>query len=73
MCCFLCIEWEKQKLTSEEAFRAIGEIIHTSKDQTQIDHIKELSERIISREVPVVESNEEADTNFWNATHPEDE
>ncbi len=71
--CIICTEWAKQKLTSKEAFRAIGEILHTSKDKAELDHVKELSEKILSNEVPETESNPQMDKDWWNSTHPEDE
>lgn len=70
--CIICTEWQKQKLTSKEAFRAIGEILHTSKDKSQVEHLRELSEKILEKEVPSAETNEEADQAWWNATHQED-
>lgn len=70
--CNICIDWEKQRMTSKEAFRAIGEVLHTSNDKSQVQHAKELAERIIQKEVPTTETNEEADGDWWNATHSED-
>lgn len=66
--CIICLEWEKQKLTSKEAFRAIGEMMTP---QTQ-KHLEELSEKILQKEVPLTETNTEAEEAFWNATHQED-
>lgn len=66
--CIICVEWEKQKLTSKEAFRAIGEMMTT---QTQ-KHLEELSEKILQKEVPMADTNAEADEAFWNSTHQED-
>lgn len=67
--CYLCIEWEKQRMTSKEAFRAIGEILHTSKDKNELAHVRELSEKILSSEVPETESNPQMDEDWWNSTH----
>lgn len=66
--CIICIEWEKGKMTSKEAFRAIGE---TMSPKTQ-KHLEELSEKIIQKEVPETETNKDIDEAFWNATHQED-
>lgn len=66
--CIICLEWEKQKLTSKEAFKAIGEMMTP---QTQ-KHLEELSEKILQKEVPLTETNADAEEAFWNATHQED-
>lgn len=66
--CIICMEWEKGKMTSREAFRAIGE---TMSSKTR-KHLEELSEKILSKEVPAAESNAETDEDWWNATHSED-
>lgn len=66
--CIICLEWEKEKLTSKEAFRAIGEMMTPDTQK----HLEELSEKILSKEVPMPETNADADEAFWNATHKED-
>jgi hypothetical protein len=66
--CIICIEWKKQKLTSREAFKAISEMMNP---QTQ-KHLEELSEKILQKEVPEVETNTEVEEAFWNETHQED-
>lgn len=66
--CIICIEWEKGKMTSKEAFKAIGE---TMNPKTQ-KHLEDLSEKILSKEVPLTETNADAEEAFWNATHQED-
>lgn len=66
--CVICVEWEKQKLTSKEAFKAIGEMMNP---KTQ-EHLEELSEKILAKEVPMPDTDADADEAFWNATHRED-
>lgn len=66
--CIICLEWEKQKLTSKEAFRAIGEMM-TPENQK---HLEELSEKILQKEVPTTESDSQADADWWNHTHSDD-
>lgn len=66
--CIICQEWEKQKLTSKEAFRAIGEMMTP---QTQ-KHLEELSEKILQKEVPTTESDSQADADWWRHTHADD-
>lgn len=59
-------------MTSKEAFRAIGEVINTTKDESQIKHLTDLAGRIIEKEIPTTETNDEADQAWWNSTHTED-
>lgn len=66
--CMLCIEWEKQRITSKEAFKAIGEMMTP---QTQ-KHLEELSEKILQKEVPMVDTDKDVEEAFWNSTHDED-
>lgn len=62
--CMLCVEWEKQKITSKEAFGAINEMLSASKDKEQVKHLSDLSERIISAEVPDVPVDEELEKSW---------
>lgn len=66
--CLICVEWEKGKMTSKEAFRAIGESMNPKTQK----HLEDLSEKILAKEVPMPDTNEEADKDFWNSTHRED-
>lgn len=70
--CIICQEWAKQKITSKEAFGAIGEMLHTSKDPEQVKHLRELSDKILESEVPSGTVDNEIDGDWWNSTH-EDE
>lgn len=67
--CIICLEWEKQKITSKEAFRAIGEMMNPKNQK----HLEELSEKILTKEVPMEDTDPVADGEFWNATHDEDD
>lgn len=66
--CILCAQWELEKITSKEAFRAMGEMMTPENQQ----HLEELSEKILSREIPETDTNKEAEEAFWNSTHGED-
>ncbi len=57
--CILCVEWEKNKMTSQEVYKAIGEMINTSKDKAQAAHLQELSDKIMEKELPLTEADEE--------------
>jgi len=57
--CLLCVQWEKDKLTNEEAFGAIGEMLSTEKDEDKIKHLIELSGKILDKESPFSEWDED--------------
>lgn len=46
--CKICIDWEKGKMTSQEAMNAIGEMINTNGEP---QHYVDLATRIIDKEV----------------------
>lgn len=64
--CNLCVEWEKGKLTAKEAMGAIGELIASGKDK---EHLVELSERILDKEVPISENDDELNKSWYEETH----
>jgi len=65
----LCVEWEKQKITSREAFGAINEMLSTTKDKKQVKHLQDLSEKIISAEVPETKADEELEKSWSDETY----
>lgn len=67
--CAICLEWQKQKITSKEAFGAINEMLASSKDKGQVKHLEELSEKIISTEVPETQADEELDKTWSDETY----
>ena len=69
--CIICTEWSKGKMTAKEAFRAIGETMNS--DLKQVEHLTELSDRIMDTEIPLNTRNEQAEKDFWNSTHRENE
>jgi hypothetical protein len=68
----LCIEWQKERLSSKEAFKAIGEMINSTTDQKKIAHLMELSDKILSKEVPDGETDSDIEQDWWNSTHEEE-
>lgn len=51
--CNICSDWEKGKMTSAEALRALGEMIDISADQKKPDyHYYEVVDKILDKEVP---------------------
>lgn len=66
--CIVCLDWEKGKLTSQEALRALGELISGAKGKEK-QHLFEVSEKILDKEVPMGESDEELNKNWHEETH----
>ncbi len=44
--CLICVEFQKQRMTSGEARRALGEMVHQLDD----DHVEEVEEMIAEAE-----------------------
>jgi hypothetical protein len=57
--CKICVDWEKGKMTGQEAMRAIGEMIGTGNETNQ--HYFDLAEKVIDKEVPLDSSDSELD------------
>jgi hypothetical protein len=65
--CQICLDWEKEKLTAKEAMRNIGEAMLGGESQ----HLIDLAERIISKEVPLETTDAATDAN-WENEHREE-
>lgn len=48
--CQICVDWEKGKMTSKEAMRAIGEVIGPAQGDEN-EHYIRLAERIVNKDV----------------------
>jgi len=63
MACMVCVEYNKDRLTSKEALSNIGEMIgnpnNTSED---VAHLIELTNKILDQEVPFEEWNSDEQT-----------
>lgn len=66
--CMLCLEWQKNNITAKEAFGAINEMLGTANGD-QAKHLMDLSERIISSEVPETHADEELDKTWSDETY----
>lgn len=66
--CVICIQLAKGKITHKEAFRAMGEIINPENQK----HLEEVADNILNQEVPMKDTDPEADKEFWNLTHEEE-
>lgn len=69
--CQICSDWEKGKLTSKEAFANIGEMLNTTDDNIEVNHLLDLSNRILDKDLPLVALDEEMDDAYWKETHEE--
>lgn len=68
--CIVCKDWELGKLTSKEALRALGELISGAKEKEK-EHLFKVSEKILDKEVPLSENDEELDQKWHEETHDE--
>jgi hypothetical protein len=64
--CVLCIEWEKGKMTSKEAFGAMQEIISTVSDK---NHLIELTNKILASDTPTDERDHEFEKQWSEETY----
>lgn len=66
------MEWQKGKLTTKEAFRNLGESLNVANEEEnfeQVEHLVELSNRLMDAEVPFEDSDEGLDRMWWEKTH----
>lgn len=66
--CIVCRDWEAGKLTSKEALQNLGELIQAAKEDEK-EHYFEVSEKILDKEVPLSETDEELDQTWHEETH----
>jgi len=70
--CVICKEWQAGKLTSEEAVKALGEMINSqSIPKKEKTHYWKALDEIMEKEVPVTEADEELDRRWHEETHEE--
>jgi hypothetical protein len=55
MCCIICIEFEKGKLTAKEALANLGEMISEKSTEDEVKHYFEAANKIVDKEVPFEE------------------
>jgi hypothetical protein len=55
--CLLCVQWEKEKMTSKETLSALGEMLDTEEDEKKREHLYDLADRVINKEVPYSDMN----------------
>lgn len=60
--CMICLEWDKGSMSSKEALGNIGETIgDPNNTEEEIEHLMELSGRIIDKELPFKEWDNDDD------------
>lgn len=51
--CIVCVEWEKGKLTNQEALSALGEMIVCAEgSEEKVAHYFDVSDKILDKEEP---------------------
>lgn len=45
--CFICDDWEKNRLSSEKAFKLIGDSLKMVENEEDRDHLMELCDQIV--------------------------
>lgn len=68
--CVVCKEWQAGKLTSKEALNNLGELINAAGEEgVETMHYWEVTSKILDKEVPVGESDEELDKSWHDEIH----
>lgn len=71
--CIICVDWEKGHLTSKEAFNAVGEVLGVTEDEKIIEHLLDLSNKILDKDLPSVVVDEELEEAYWKEMHSDEE
>jgi RNase H-fold protein (predicted Holliday junction resolvase) len=67
--CIICREWENERLTTKEAYRALGEQIGTAKTAEEKQHYMDLSDRILKKDLKEEDLDPGLDANWWSENH----
>lgn len=74
--CVICDRYKSGEIDGKTALAKIQQAIKVEQDPNHTGylakHMFEISEMILSKEVPATETNQEADADWWNHTHSED-
>jgi len=71
--CKVCVEWEMGKLTNKEALNILGELIgESTADSKRHKHYYGVVEKILDKEVPMADADEELDQKWHEETHTEE-
>lgn len=69
--CKVCVEWEAGKLTNKEALDSLGTLIKSSKRKESL-HYLSVVDKILDKEVPMSDTDEELDRKWHEETHNEE-
>lgn len=70
--CIICKEWMAGKLTSKEALSNLGELIGLKSESDRnpkIKHYYSVIDKILDKEVPMNDNDEELDKRWHEETH----
>lgn len=68
--CIVCVDWQAGKLTNKEALRNLGEMINTTDlDKEKVAHYFATVDKIMEKELPQSETDDELDGKWWQNTH----
>jgi len=60
--CIICSDWERGKMTNQEALANIGEMLDSEDSEEKKEHLLKLADNIISKEMPFEEWENEDST-----------
>ena len=67
--CQICDDWVEGIITTKKALELFGKGIDKAKKRSDTDHLYELMDTILDKEVPVAPVDKEAERFFWEQTH----
>jgi hypothetical protein len=66
--CIVCKEWTAGRMTSKEALRNLGELMQSASLAGKA-HYDDVVEKILDKEVPLSDNDEELDQSWHEETH----
>jgi len=70
--CRICDDFKSGKIDSQNAFNRIRDALVDQSDSEKIGHLMELSATILDKDVPLAETNEQADRD-WEENYNQEE
>lgn len=71
--CVVCKDWQAGKLSNQEAIRNLGELINTEietdEQAAQLEHYINVFDKVMDKEVPFSDSDEELDQKWHEENH----
>lgn len=71
--CQICKDLKDKKLTSYQAYEALGKMAQGKLTKEQREHILEVSDKILEGEVPVYQVNKEVEEAWHNSMYKKDD